>query len=316
LNFKQLEAFVRVAEMQSFTRAAKQMFMSQPAISFQIKALEVHLQVSLFWRDEKKVILTEAGRLLLPEARQMLGHYKKIRAGLESLRGLETGRLSVGAGTIPGEYLLPIFIGMFREYHPGVKVKMRIAGSGDVINWIKEREIDIGVVGSAVSGDNLELISWLDDELVLVVPAGHRWAGKIIDVIELAEEKYIIREEGSGTRRSIEGILKKSGFALEKIEVEMELGSTRAVISAVQAGLGVGFVSRWAAVEALAAGKISEAKINEINMNRQLFIVRYTPGIANYAADAFFEFLNGVLVKDVMHNKLGHADGKTLRNKT
>jgi len=253
---------------------------------------------------------------LLPEARQMLGHYKKIRAGLESLRGLETGRLSVGAGTIPGEYLLPIFIGMFREHHPGVKVKMRIAGSGDVINWIKEREIDIGVVGSAVSRDNLELIPWLDDELVLVVPAGHRWAGKIIDVIELAEEKYILREEGSGTRRSIEGILKKSGFALEKIEVEMELGSTRAVISAVQAGLGVGFVSRWAAVEALAAGKISEAKIKEINMNRQLFIVRYTPGIANYAADAFFEFLNGVLVKDVMHKKLGHgADGKTLDNK-
>jgi len=303
LNFKQLEAFVRVAEMQSFTRAAKQMFMSQPAISFQIKALEDHLQVSLFRRDEKKVLLTEAGRLLLPEARQMIGHYKKIRAGLESLRGLETGRLSVGAGTIPGEYLLPIFIGKFRANHPGVKVKLRIAGSGDVAGWIKEREIDLGVVGSAVSGDNLELVPWLDDELVLVVPAGHRWAGRLIEVTELAEEKYILREEGSGTRRSIEGILKRKGFALEKLSIEMELGSTRAVISAVQACLGVGFVSRWAAVEALAAGKISAAKIHDINMNRKLFIARYTPGIANYAADAFFAFLKDVSVKDVMPKK-------------
>ncbi len=300
MNFKQLEAFVRVAEMQSFTRAARQMFMSQPAISFQIKALEEHLQVSLFRRDEKKVLLTEAGRLLLPEARQMLGHYKKIKAGLESLQGLETGRLSVGAGTIPGEYLLPTFIGRFRKEHPGVKVKMRIAGSGDVINWIKEREIDLGVVGSAVEGDNLELVPWLDDELVLVVPAGHHRAGKLIDIAELTGERYILREEGSGTRHSIAGILGQNGLALEELEVEMELGSTRAVLSAVQAGLGVGFVSRWAACEALAAGKIGEAKIAGVNMIRKLYIVRYTPGISNYAADAFFAFLSIIQENEVM----------------
>lgn len=303
MNFKQLEAFVRVAEMQSFTRAAKQMYMSQPAISFQIKALEEHLQVSLFRRDEKKVLLTEAGRLLLPEARQMLGHYKKIKAGLESLQGLETGRLSVGAGTIPGEYLLPTFIGRFRKAHPGVKVKMRIAGSGDVINWIKEREIDLGVVGSAAEGDNLELVPWLDDELVLVVPAGHRWADKLIDIADLTGEKYILREEGSGTRRSMARILGQSGLALEELEVEMELGSTRAVLGAVQAGLGVGFISRWAACEALAAGKIGAAKIDGVNMNRKLFIVRYIPGISNYAADAFFAFLNDLSAIDLMPQK-------------
>lgn len=286
--------------MQSFTGAAKQMFMSQPAISFQIKALEDDLQVALFRRDEKKVVLTEAGRLLLPEARQLLGHYNKIRAGLDSLRGLETGRISVGAGTIPGEYLLPISIGIFRAKYPGIKVKLRIAGSGDVIKWIKEREVDLGVLGSPVVDDNLELVPWLDDELVLILPANHRWAGKLIDIAELAGEKYIMREEGSGTRRSIEEILEKNSFSMEKLEVEMELGSTRAVISAVQAGLGLGFVSRWAAAETLAAGKISAAIINGINMNRKLFLVRYTPAIANYAADAFFNFLTGVTVNDIM----------------
>lgn len=299
VNFKQLEAFVRVAELQSFTRAARQMYMSQPAVSFQIKALEEDLQVTLFSRDEKKVVLTEAGRLLYPEARQMLGHYNKIRAGLDALRGLESGRLSVGAGTIPGEYLMPACIGLFRQKYPGVKIKLRIAGSGDVVVWLKEREIDLGVVGSAVNDENLECVPWLDDELVLIVPAGHRWAGGSIAPAELENEKFILREEGSGTRRSISDILARHGFAPEALHAEMELGSTRAVISAVQAGLGAGFVSRWAAAEALASGKLGEASIKGVDLHRRLFLVRCSPGLASHAAGAFHKFLMGIKPGDI-----------------
>lgn len=277
--------------MQSFTRAAKQMYMSQPAVSFQIKALEENLGVTLFVRDEKKVFLTDAGRLLYPEAKRMLGQYDKIKTGLESLRGLKSGQLTVGAGTIPGEYLMPVHIGMFRKKHPGIKIKLRISGSGDVLRWVRDREIDIAVVGSPTGDASLEQVPWLDDELVLIVPAEHRFAGKEIDIGELAGEKFVLREEGSGTRRSIAGLLEEHGYSLELFEIEMELGSTRAVIGAVQAGLGIGFVSRLAAAEAIQLGKVGEARLKNLDLGRKLYIVRYQPGITSYAADAFYKFL-------------------------
>jgi len=291
MNFKQLEAFIRVAELQSFTRAAKQLYMSQPAISFQIKALEEDLSVTLLQRSERKVALTEAGRLLYPEAKQMLGHYNKIKAGLDALRGLKAGHMIIGASTIPGEYLLPGIIGSFRSKYPGVRVILRIAGSGDVLKWLQERDIDLGVVGAIGEQDNVEFTKWLDDELVLVVPPGHRWSGKTIEISELLGEKLILREEGSGTRKSMFNILERQGLSIGDLTVEMELGSTRSVISAVQAGMGIALVSNWAAADVIEAGKLGETKIKGINLTRGFFLARFHPGIANYATDAFVNML-------------------------
>ncbi len=291
MNFKQLEAFVRVAELQSFTRAARQLYMSQPAISFQIKALEEDLSVTLLQRSERKVALTEAGRLLYPEAKQMLGHYNKIKAGLDALRGLKAGHMIIGASTIPGEYLLPGIIGSFRSKYPGVRVNLRIAGSGDVLKWLQERDIDLGVIGAIGEQDNVEFTKWLDDELVLVVPPGHRWSGKTIDISELLGEKLILREEGSGTRKSMFNILEKQGLCIDDLTVEMELGSTRSVISAVQAGMGIALVSNWAAADIIEAGKLGETKLKGINLTRSFYLARYHPGIANYATDAFVDML-------------------------
>ncbi|WP_347490968.1 selenium metabolism-associated LysR family transcriptional regulator [Desulfoscipio sp. XC116] len=293
MNFKQLEAFVRVAELQSFTRAAGQLYMSQPAVSFQIKALEEDLSVTLFQRSERKVTLTEAGRLLYPEAKQMLGHYDKIRAGLDALRGLKSGHMVIGASTIPGEYLLPGIIGLFRIKYPGVRVSLRIAGSGDVLKWVRERDIDLGVVGAINQQDNLQFKKWLDDELVLIVPPGHRWLGKTISIFELVDEKLILREEGSGTRKSMFDILVKQGVDIGNLKVEMELGSTRSVISAVQAGMGVAFVSRWAAADVIEAGRVGETNLYGTSMIRSFYMVRFYPGMANYAADTFVAMLKG-----------------------
>jgi len=291
MNFKQLEAFVRVAELQSFTRAARQLYMSQPAISFQIKALEEDLSVILLQRSERKVALTEAGRLLYPEAKQMLGHYNKIKAGLDALRGLKSGHMIIGASTIPGEYLLPAVIGSFRSKYPGVRVNLRIAGSGDVLKWLQERDIDLGVVGAIGEQENVEFTKWLDDELVLVVPPGHRWSGITIDISDLLDEKLILREEGSGTRKSMFAILEKQGLSTDDIKVEMELGSTRSVISAVQAGMGIALVSNWAAADIIEAGKLGETKLKGINLTRSFYLARISPGIANYATDAFVDLL-------------------------
>lgn len=282
-----------VAELQSFTKAARQLYMSQPAVSFQIKALEEDLQVALFQRGDKKVILTEAGRLLYPEAKQMLRYYHKIKAGLDDLKGLKTGHLVVGASTIPGEYLLPLLIGGFKEKYPGIHITLKISGSGQVGRWVREREIDLGITGAPVEGEGIECSPWLQDQMVLVVPPSHPWANmNLIKVSDLKSESMILREKSSGTRRTIEQKLSEHNITLEKIPQTMELGSTRAVITAVEAGLGVSVVSRCAAREALELGRVREVQVGGLDLSRYLYQVRHNQGMGGFAIEAFTGFIN------------------------
>ncbi len=308
MNLKQLEAFLWVAELQSFTRAARQLYMSQPAVSFQIKSLEESLGAPLFYRGDKKVELTEAGRLLYPEARQILRHYQKIKAGLDELKGLKRGHLYLGASTIPGEYLLPLLIGRFHRHYPGVEVTLRIAGSGEVIRWVREREIDLGVTGAPVKEEGLECLPWHQDRLVLIVGPEHPWVGrKAVSPDELLAQPLILREPGSGTRRSLEVKLAQAGYSLEGARVVMELGSTRAVITAVQAGLGVSLVSALAAAEPLALGRVHQVSLQDVDLTRDLYLIHSSEWPGSFAAGAFWDFMrqeqNGTGIENESNKK-------------
>lgn len=293
MNFKQLEAFLWVAELQSFTKAARQLYMSQPAVSFQIKALEEDLQVALFQRGDKKVILTEAGRLLYPEAKQMLRYYHKIKAGLDDLKGLKSGHLIVGASTIPGEYLLPFLVGGFKEKYPGIHVSMKIAGSGQVARWVKEREIDLGITGTPVEGEGIECTPWIRDQLIIVTHPSHPWTNTDrVRVSDLRNESMILREQGSGTRKTIERKLAEHNISLDNIPQSMELGSTRAVLTAVEAGLGISIVSKCASRESLELGRVKEVQVDGLDLNRYLYQVRHNQGMGGFAREAFAGFIN------------------------
>jgi len=293
MNFKQLEAFIWVSELQSFTKASRQLFMSQPAVSFQIKALEENLQVSLFQRGDKKVILTEAGRLLYPEAKQLIRHYNRIKAGLDDLKGLKTGHLVLGASTIPGEYLLPILIGGFKEKYPGIKITLKVAGSGQVGRWVREREIDFGITGAPIDWEGTECVSWLKDQLVLIVPPSHPWADMSeVNLEDLKNETLILRERGSGTRRTLEQKLSEHNISLEKLPCGMELGSTRSVITAVEANLGISFVSKYAVRETVSLGHVKEVKLRGIDLSRYLYQIRHSQGMGGFALEAFITYIN------------------------
>jgi DNA-binding transcriptional LysR family regulator len=292
MNLKQLEAFLWVAELQSFTKAARKLYVSQPAVSFQIRALEEDLRVPLFRRSDRKVELTEAGRLFYAEAREMLRHYHRIRERLDELRGLQTGRLEVGASTIPGEYIVPLLLGAFHRRYPGVEVHLKIGGSGQVGRWVREREVDLGIVGVAMREEDLECRAWLPDELVFVVPPDHPWAGATeVPPEALREQPFVMREPGSGTRQSLEAKLQAHGLDVEDLRVVMEVGSTRAVVTAVQAGVGIGVVSRWAVRDLLALGKIQEIRVAGFDPVRHLYVVRRRTGDAGFATAAFAEFI-------------------------
>ncbi len=293
MNFKQLESFIWVAEMQSFTKAARQLYMSQPAVSFQIKALEENLQVILFQRGDKKVILTEAGRLLYPEAKQMLRHFHKIKAGLDDLKGLKTGHLVIGASTIPGEYILPLLMGGFKEKYPGIQIILKIADSSQVGRWVREREIDLGITGVSLEGEGIECTPWLNDQLVLITSSSHPWASlDKVSIADLQNELMVLRERGSGTRRTIEQKLSDFNISLDKIPHGIELGSTRAVITAVEANLGISIVSRYAVREAVELGRIREISVDGLDLRRNLYQARHNQGMGGFAIEAFISFIN------------------------
>ena len=292
MNFKQLETFLRVVEWQSFTKAAQHLYLSQPTISLQIKALEKELQVILFQRNEKKVTLTEAGRLFYPEVKQILHHYYNIQAGLEDLKELKTGRLMIGASTIPGEYLLPQIIGDFHHKYPGIKINLRISDSASIGAKVRHKEIDVGIVGLPFTEDDIVCTPWIKDYLVLIVPPQHKWAQlKSINLKELRKEPIIIREPGSGTRRTIELLLEKKGVSFKDLKVTMELGSTRAIITAVLSGTGISIVSFFAAHDLVGLNKLSLISFKDVDFKRYLYIIHPKKWWGNFAAKAFFSFL-------------------------
>ena len=292
MNFKQIESFLWVADLQSFTKAARHLYMSQPAISFQIKALEEDLAVVLFKRGEKKMVLTDAGQLLYKEAKQILQHYQKMKVDLDDLKGLKTGQLTVGACNIPGEYVLPHLIGDFFKTYPGVKINLRIADSRQIIQLLTSREIDVGFTGVPSEGNDINCFPWLKDELQLIVPLSHRWAGlESIEAADLVNENFIFRERGSGTRQTVEEIL-RAKIPVDQIPKWLELGSSKAVITAVETGLGVSIVSRYAARDAVEAGRVKVTPVADLELSRNFYQLLNKQSADGFVMKTFIDHIN------------------------
>ncbi|MBE3589106.1 MAG: LysR family transcriptional regulator [Thermoanaerobacteraceae bacterium] len=291
MNIRQLEAFLLVAELRNFTRAAGLLGMTQPAVSFQIKALEEDLQVTLLERNEKKVILSEAGRLLYPEVKQMLRHYRKIRAVTEELRGLKAGHLVLGATDVPGECLLPALIGGFREHYPGVRITLQVGNSAAVSRWLQEREIDLGVLGLAAELEGIQFHPWLEDQLAFIVPPWHPRAGQEIPLEELTREPFIIREDGSGARQALENKLAQYNLVMHDFPAVLELGSSQSIIRAVRSGLGVGAVSLRAAEESLQAGKIKAITVSGLEIKHYFYLAWPRKTANGLTANTFRHFI-------------------------
>ncbi len=291
LNIKQLEAFLLVAQLKNFTRAAAQLDMSQPAISFQIKSLEEELDITLFERTDKKVVLTEAGRLLYPNALQMVRMYNKIKAGIDALREVKAGHLALGAVPVAGECLLPMAIGGFREQFPGVTVSLQVGGSAQVAHWLKEREIEIGVTGYPVKAEGVECEPWITDQMVVVTPPWYPLKGEEVPLAALTNESIIVREAGSGSRQALERELFKHNISLDQFAGVLEMGSTQAVINAVRLGLGFGVVSRWAVAELLEKDALGEITVPGVKFSYELYLAWNRPGKESLVSKAFRTFI-------------------------
>ena len=271
-SVKQIRSFIMVADLKSFTCAAEALYMTQPAVSSQIKSLEEHLGISLIERNDRQVELTEAGKHFYLEAKNIIIAYERALEVIDEFRGLKRGRLSIGASTIPGEYIIPRYIGSFHKLYPGIEIRLTVGDTGSVLDMLLARRIDLGIVGAKLDIEKVDFDPFWRDELVLISATDREIPGEI-SWNDLSRFDFIMREKNSGTRMTLKKIMAGFGMTEKDLRIVIELGSTQAVITAVAADLGVGIVSKWAAREALKAGSIKKVKIKEAKLQRELYIV-------------------------------------------
>jgi DNA-binding transcriptional LysR family regulator len=278
MNLDHLRTFVLIVEQGSLSAAARARRISQPAVSKQLQRLEAELGLGLLVRGPKRdVALTPAGERLLAFAREVLDRQAALELDLGGLKAAGPGTLTLAASTIPGEYLLPGLLAAFRKRYPQVELAMTISDTADVASRLLADEADVGVLGSALRRPGLRLERLVGDELVLAVPPDHPFAArKRVPVAELAGQPLVLREEGSGTRRTAEAALASAGARLAAGDVVLTLGSTQAVLQAVAQGLGVGFVSARAADQARAGGYLACVGLEGVDLRRDLYLA-YLP---------------------------------------
>jgi DNA-binding transcriptional LysR family regulator len=289
-SIKQIRSFITVSDCKSFTQAAEILYMTQPAVSSQIKSLEETLGLSLIERNDKRVHLTEAGKIFYREAKEILAVYDRAVESMDEFKGLKKGHIALGASTIPGEYLMPRYIGEFRKLYPGIKITLTIADTAQVVDLLYERKIDIGMVGAKTESRHVEFIPFLQDELILVAGVDYPVA-EVISCQDLLNFDIIFREIGSGTRSVVKEALAAKGIKESDLNVVMELGSTQSVITGVTGNLGMGFVSKWAAEAALKAGVVKQVQIADLNLKRHIYIALPKNAAATRAREAFFNHL-------------------------
>lgn len=269
-----LKVFRVAAEELSFTRAAEKLFLTQPAVTMQVKHLEEELRLRLFDRTGQRLALTAGGRILLDYATRIAVLCGEAEQALAAACGETVGRLSLAASTTIAQYLLPSLAGDFIREHPGVELDIMSANTAGAVCMLVEGRVRLALIEGPAGRTDVKTEPFLEDRLPLIAPPSHEWAeAGAIDTRALSEAALILRERGSGTRDVVERALRKAGLGLKKLRVSMELDSTEAVKSAVRAGLGVGFVSEWALSRELALGMLREIRVANLDIRREFLFV-------------------------------------------
>lgn len=257
MNFKKLEAFITVLEKKSFSEAAISLKSSQPAISLKVKSLEEELGIELFDRGHSGIQPTLQGNLVYLAAKDIIQRWVQLNDDLEGFHDTLTGTLAIGASTIPGTYLLPGWIKNFRNLYPKVKITIEISDSTKILNKLLDHQIDIGIVGMQQLSGKMTFSPIATDSLVCITPNEFSFSkGDELDFSVLKKYDLVLREEGSGTRLVMEEYFASNGFSMEDFNTSFSIGSTEGVIAAVEAGIGISFVSKLAAAPAVKANRV------------------------------------------------------------
>ena len=285
-NLHRLRVFHAVARRESYSRAAEDLRISQPAVSKHVLDLEEELGAKLFHRLGRRIVLTEAGRLMTDYAQRIFLLADEARRALEELQGLERGRLHLGASSTPGNYLLPKALAAFQAKYPRLEVSLNIMASHDVVEQVLRQDLDLGFVGATFSAD-LHVQPYVEDELILILRPGHPLASiRTIAREALEKETFVLRDVASGTRTVAEAELKTRGITIRRL---LELRSVEAVKQAVAEGLGISFISRYAIALEVRHKVLAVAADPRLRFRRPLVMIsrkdaRLSPSALAFAA--------------------------------
>jgi DNA-binding transcriptional LysR family regulator len=290
MDTRQLAAFCEVVDRRSFSEAAARLGVTQPAVSQQVRALEQRLGTQLLDRSGRRVEPTEAGLQLYRGAQRMLAFEEQLLEELGEPEGPLRGTLEIGASTGPAAIVLPLLLCEFQRDNPDMHVELSVSDTQSVVELVADRRLELGIVGAARRHRSVAFEPFFRDEVILITPPGHSFAGKTIELDDLSQGPLIVMQQGAGVRQMVEDELRRSGRKLRDLEAPLELGLQESVRSAVQAGFGVSFISRRAVESDLAAGTLAEARVRGLDLEREIWIARAAGRAGSSAAQAFVAF--------------------------
>ena len=291
MDTRQLAAFCAVVERRSFSQAAERLGVTQPAVSLQVRALEKRLGTQLLDRSGRRVEPTEAGWRVYRGAQRMLTLEDQIVSDVAaSSEGELGGDLVLGASTGPAAIAVPLLLCEFQREHSGVRVFLTVSDTHSVVERVAARELELGIVGAARRHRGVRFEPFFADEVILACPPGHGFADRTVRLEELREESLILMQEGAGVRQIVEDGLRRLGRRLRDLDVRLELGLQESVRTAVAAGYGVGFISRTAIESDLAAGTLAEARVDGLEVTREISLASAAGRARSRVAGEFVDF--------------------------
>ncbi|MBD3918134.1 LysR family transcriptional regulator [Paenibacillus sp. PR3] len=292
LNFHQLHIFFTVAEKGSFSAAAQALHMTQPAVTMQVQSLEDYFGTKLLQRSTKRIDLTEAGRALLPYAQRSLELIRETDQAMSNFTTKLKGRLQLGASLTIGEYILPRLLGPFGLEFPHISISMKVMNTAQIIEDIMNNQLNFGLIEAPVSHADMQMDKVLSDELVLIVAPNHPLASmEKVTLADAVKHPFVVREQGSGTRLVMEDQLRNQDIDPNSLEIVMELGSTGAVKSAVEAGVGISIVSKSSIKHEVALGLIRVVPLADVNFRRHFYSIHLKSALLPISAVTFLTFL-------------------------
>ena len=273
MKINTLNMFVKLIDTGSYSKVAEKLSLTQPAVSMQIKFLEERFDTDLIIKENGKLKLTPPGKVVYSEAKKIVNSWEKIIYRVEESKNKSYQEIVIGSSTIPSEYLLPDILAEFDSKEINIRSSIKVGDSEEMIKLLEKDKVDVIIVGYKPENPKYEVKKIAKDELKLIVPKNHKYVSENdITINNLKNEKMLIREVGSGTRKAMLEGLKEGGININDLNIKCEMGSTEAILAGVQAGLGVSFVSKLASSKAHNCSRVQEVNVKDMNFERNFYL--------------------------------------------